>query len=407
MGPPVVQGTPAVSKMEIRAQVSDWPQRREASQRHDSLVQSFLNGPPHSDSALKRSLDLQIKSETRYPLYDLLSHSPSRSLMRMKRSNSEVMISDVGAEDLNSGAINQNSGATLRREYGSTSTLDRHSSSDKGLISTQRMEQQPSAPPPLPEPLRLNALLSPSLQTAIQIAHGDVYVTGYDYLDASVFYSRDRERLHVQKKKPERTETSIFSRLRSQRSDRDHVQQQDVRVTLTSQKCFSHYDVQSVLFNISGSSTHRPDLGHRKNTSTRAPAASQWQEVADPMADVDVLPVSCDELDATANTLSVDRDGKKSRLVLSCPFFLNEIGGETERMLGLTRANSTTYCATADGPCRESALSSRCTNAGVSVLEVCRESQVFPQHLMKNYDIEHIDLGAKYYLKYFYSRGKT
>jgi signal-induced proliferation-associated 1 like protein 2 len=54
----------------------------------------------------------------------------------------------------------------------------------------------------------------------------------------------------------------------------------------------------------------------------------------------------------------------------------------------------------------ESTLSTRCTNAGVSVLEVSRESQAFHRDMYKRYIIEHIDQGAYYYHKYFYNKGK-
>ncbi|XP_018530192.1 signal-induced proliferation-associated 1-like protein 2 isoform X2 [Lates calcarifer] len=387
MGPPVGQGAPAVPKMGVRARMADWPRMRDIwdSQpppRYDSLVPSFVSGTPQSCTPLKTSTELQTRSETRYALCDLLSPSPRRSLMRMKRSNSEVTISDIGAEDLDPAAVNPKTGATLRREYGSTSTLDQQNST--GFMETLRLGQQPSAPPPLPEPPHFKTPLSQSLQTAAQIAQGDViYIPGDDYVDASVFYYGDRER--VQRK----TETGIFSRLRSQRTDGDHMQKQDMRFSrgLTSQKCFSHYDVQSILFNISESFTHRADL--RKNTSAGPSGGSQWQDAPDPGPDVVVG--GCDDLE----TFSDCEDRQSNSLVLSCPFFQNEIGGETERNLGLTRSSSTHS---------ELVLNSRCSSAGVSVLEVCRENQVFPQNLIKNYDIEHIDLGAKYYLKYFYNR---
>ncbi|XP_051238608.1 signal-induced proliferation-associated 1-like protein 2 isoform X2 [Dicentrarchus labrax] len=325
MGPPVVQGAPAVPKMGVRARVSDWPQRREVwdaqpPPRYDNLVQNFLKGPQ------------QIRSETRYPFWDLLSHSPSR---RMKRSNSEGTISDI--EDLDPAAINPHTQASLRRQYGSTSTLDQPGQS--GL-------------PPLPEPPYLNALPSASLQTAAQIARGEmVYVAGH---------------------RPQQTEASLFSRLRSPRGFRD--QQQEVRFS------FSHYDVQSIFFNISESSDPQPNLRHRKTTSTVAWAGSSRQEAADPAVDV------------TANMFRSDENGG---LVLSCPFFINETRGEPDKKLGLTRANST--------PGTQSVFSRTCSNAGLSVLEVCSEN-VFPQNLVKNYDIEHFDLGAKYYLKYFYNK---
>jgi len=299
-------------------------------------------------------------------LLDVLS--PSRSLVRMKRSNSEVTISDIGTEDLDPDAINPNTGATLRRGYGSTSTLDRQSSFMKAL----RMEQEPSTPLPLTEPEVFHTSLSPSLQAASKIACGDVvYIQGCDYMEASV-YSRDQESSHVQRIN---AETSILGRLRTHRSDRDLMQQQDTSFTLTPHKCFSHYDVQSVLFSVHCSTPPQTD---------RHPAFSGAARCTD---------------GAESDAVGDDADRRFSSLLLSCPLFLNEIGGVPDRRLDLNQACS----AAAHGFCSE-VLSS--TNATVSVLEACRETQVLSQKLMRNYDIEHIDLGAKYYLKYFYNRGK-
>lgn len=357
MGPPVVQGAPVVPKMGVRARMSDLSQRRDAQ---EGLNLSFLSQPPHSN----KSLDPQPRSETTFPVRP--SPSTSRSLARMKRSNSEVTISDVGAEDMDPAAINRNTGASLRRKCCSTSTLDRQSLSRSTETPSWRLEQHvPSAPPPFPEPPQPHAALSPSLQTAARIAHGDViYVP--DYVNASVYVS------HVQKTKPE---TSILSRLRNQRTNRD------ISPSVISYKCFSHYDSQSVLFDFSSGFVHQADLQHRRNISTSG----------------------CDVFDG----LSPDECEKNNFLVSSCPFFHNEIGGETERRLGLTRANTSTCGAAADTSFSNPPLSIRRTNASISVLEFSGGTRAFDQNLMNNHDIEHIDLGARYYLKYFYNQGKV
>ncbi|XP_031592272.1 signal-induced proliferation-associated 1-like protein 2 isoform X5 [Oreochromis aureus] len=354
MGPPVVQGAPVVPKMGVRARMSDLSQRRDAQ---EGLNLSFLSQPPHSN----KSLDPQPRSETTFPVRP--SPSTSRSLARMKRSNSEVTISDVRAEDMDPAAINRNTGASLRRKCCSTSTLDRQSLSRSTETPSWRLEQHvPSAPPPFPEPPQPHAALSPSLQTAARIAHGDViYVP--DYVNASVYVS------HVQKTKPE---TSILSRLRNQRTNRD------ISPSVISYKCFSHYDSQSVLFDFSSGFVHQADLQHRRNISTSG----------------------CDVFDG----LSPDEREKNNFLVSSCPFFHNEIGGETERRLGLTRANTSTCGAAADTSFSDPPLSIRRTNASISVLEFSGGTRAFDQNLLNNHDIEHIDLGARYYLKYFYNQ---
>ncbi|XP_072240066.1 signal-induced proliferation-associated 1-like protein 2 isoform X2 [Leuresthes tenuis] len=373
MGPPLIQGAPVVPKMGVQACVSNWSRKRniwdvQPPPRYDSLVPSFLSDHPPSDRLLEKSMDLQTRLETRFQLLDVLS--PSRSLVRMKRSNSEVTISDIGTEDLDPDAINPNTGATLRRGYGSTSTLDRQSSFMKAL----RMEQEPSTPLPLPEPKVFHTSLSPSLQAASKIACGDVvYIQGCDYMESSV-YSRDQGSSHVQRIN---AETSILGRLRTPRSERDLMQQQDTSFPLTPHKCFSHYDVQSVLFSVHCSTPPQTDRHRPPQTACSGEARCPDGAESDAVGD--------------------DADRRFSSLLLSCPLFLNEIGGVPDTRLDLNQACS----AAAHGFCSEVP---RATNATVSVLEACRETQVFSQKLMRNYDIEHIDLGAKYYLKYFYKR---
>uniref|UniRef100_A0A8C8IZ23 Signal-induced proliferation-associated 1-like protein 2 n=1 Tax=Oncorhynchus tshawytscha TaxID=74940 RepID=A0A8C8IZ23_ONCTS len=445
MGPPNanVQGTPAMPKMGVRARVSDWPQRKDGWEsqpppRYDSLVPTFQKGPSKlsTEVILQKSQELLSTEfpETKYPLCDLLSHSPMKGFPGIKRSNSEVTISDIGAEDLDHTTINPNTGATLRREYGSTSSLDKQglSGASEGFVGTLRgyhMEDrsdQPSAPPPqsFPELLRLNTTLSPSLQTATQIARGDIVcIPGYDYVDSSLLYSREREKSFLQRMKAEKADTSIFRRLRNVKSEGEYLDQEDggrFGRPLSFQKCFAHYDVQSVLFNISEAVANRADLGRRKNTTTGASAASQCQAPASGLGDsATPIPIcespigSCEELGHKASMDADEGDGKSNTLVLSCPYFRNETGGEGERRVALSKASSASYGSGDYAPSYggggqgysvESSLSTRCTNAGVSVLEVSRESQAFHRDMYKRYIIEHIDQGAYYYHKYFYNK---
>uniref|UniRef100_A0A8C8IZ12 Signal-induced proliferation-associated 1-like protein 2 n=1 Tax=Oncorhynchus tshawytscha TaxID=74940 RepID=A0A8C8IZ12_ONCTS len=275
-----------------------------------------------------------------------------------------------------------------------------------------------------PELLRLNTTLSPSLQTATQIARGDIVcIPGYDYVDSSLLYSREREKSFLQRMKAEKADTSIFRRLRNVKSEGEYLDQEDggrFGRPLSFQKCFAHYDVQSVLFNISEAVANRADLGRRKNTTTGASAASQCQAPASGLGDsATPIPIcespigSCEELGHKASMDADEGDGKSNTLVLSCPYFRNETGGEGERRVALSKASSASYGSGDYAPSYggggqgysvESSLSTRCTNAGVSVLEVSRESQAFHRDMYKRYIIEHIDQGAYYYHKYFYNK---
>uniref|UniRef100_A0A7N6APP5 Signal-induced proliferation-associated 1 like 2 n=1 Tax=Anabas testudineus TaxID=64144 RepID=A0A7N6APP5_ANATE len=257
--------------------------------------------------------------------------------------------------------------------------------------------------PPLgfPELLRCDTSLSPSLQTAAQIARGEiVHIPGYDYIDSSLLYSREREKSFMRRLKSESSETSLFRKLRTIKSESDALRLsiEDDRRPLSFQKCFAHYDVQSVLFNISEAVASRANLSQRKNTTTGASAASAGVGAgatggavggAGPGPGADGGAAGCssgnvplfesplgsrEDLNPKEN-LDVDEgDGKSNNLALSCPHFRNEIGGEGERKISLSRVNSANY----SGP-------------------IHREK-------VKRYIIEHIDLGAYYYHKYFYGR---
>lgn len=294
------------------------------------------------------------------------------------------MISDIVAEDLDPSAINPKAGDSIKRGFGSTTTVDQLSS--PGFMETVMMEEQPSAQPP-----QLSTSLSPSLQTATQIAQGDIIcIPGYNHTDPSLFYCHSSEQVHVQRDKPEKMETWLFNRLRSQRNH----QMRSSSVS-ASQKCFSHYDIQSIFFNIAESSGHQA----KKNTCTVTLVAPQCQGAA--LSGLQRPRIGCEDLNIDYG------DGKSSSLIQSCPFFCNEIGGETEGKLCLmqTKTCNPVYSAAADGSCSKSLY--RCSNNSLLVLEGCRENQLFTQNLMKKYDIENMDLGARYYLKYFYNRGKT
>ncbi|XP_043107963.1 signal-induced proliferation-associated 1-like protein 2 [Puntigrus tetrazona] len=439
MGPPGAntQGTPSVPKMGVRARVSDWPQKKDGHgppPRYESLMTTFQNGQPSQlpEDVVKESPGSPPNAsflEAKYGLGELLNHSPGKVHHALqKRSNSDVTISDIGAEDMDQTAINPNTGATLHREYGSTSSINRQGLPDEGFFGNLKVFQpeiseQPSAPPPhgFPEFRRYEAAISPSLQTAAQIARGDILcIPNYsDYVDSSFLYSREREKSFLQRQKSEKGETSIFRRLKTMKSEQrqlsDHEDCSRHGRPLSFQRCFAHYDVQSVLFNISEAVTNRANLARRKNITTGASAASQHQ-IGGGMDSPDPLPVcespmdSCEELGQKACTDPDEGDGKSNGLVLSCPYFRNELGGEGERKLSVTKPTSGPHNNVGDNYSIESTLSSHCTNAGVSVLEMSRENYssrenyAVPRDCIKRYIIEHIDMGAYYFHKFFFNK---
>ncbi|XP_038592880.1 signal-induced proliferation-associated 1-like protein 2 isoform X3 [Micropterus salmoides] len=442
-------GTPAMPKMGVRARVTEWPPRKDGwdgrpSPNYQSVIPVFQNGQQeHTVEILEQgeSVCLEVDYSDKYTLSDLLSHSPLKGLHPIRqRSNSDVTISDIDSEDImDQNAVNPNTGASLHREYGSTSSIDRQGLGGDGFFTMLRgyrvdtLDHRSIPPLGFPELLRCDASLSPSLQTAAQIARGEiVHIPGYDYIDSSLLYSREREKSFMRRLKSESSEPSLFRKLRTIKSESDALRLsiEDDRRPLSFQKCFAHYDVQSVLFNISEAVASRANLSQRKNTTTGASAASAGVGpgvggvsgggvVAGPGAGTDGGAAGCssgnapmfesplgsrEDLNPKENLDADEGDGKSNSLVLSCPHFRNEIGGEGERRISLSRANSASYSGVSESCSFESSLSSHCTNAGVSVLEVPRENQPIHREKVKRYIIEHIDLGAYYYHKFFYGK---
>uniref|UniRef100_A0A8C1S6W9 Signal induced proliferation associated 1 like 2 n=1 Tax=Cyprinus carpio TaxID=7962 RepID=A0A8C1S6W9_CYPCA len=426
-------GTPAMPKMGVRARVTDWPPKKEGWEsrggpNYETVITAFQNGQPDQSVEITDLGEAPLEpdySDTKYSLSDLLSRSPLKGLHPIRqRSNSDVTISDIDAEDImDQNAVNPNTGASLHREYGSTSSIDRQGLGNDGFFTMLRgyridnLDHRSAPPAGFPELLRYDTTLSPSLQTAAQIARGEIVrISGYDYVDSSLLYSREREKSFMHRLKSESSETSLFRKLRTIKSENDGLRlstEQDDRRPLSFQKCFAHYDVQSVLFNISEAVANRLSLSQRKNTTTGASAASQYQvpgggqvggNTTGPASMFESPLGSREDLNPKENLDADEGDGKSNGLVLSCPHFRNEIGGEGERKISLSRANNATYSAGVENCSFESSLSSHCTNAGVSVLEVPRESQPIHREKVKRYIIEHIDLGAYYYHKYFYGR---
>uniref|UniRef100_G3NJF7 Signal induced proliferation associated 1 like 2 n=1 Tax=Gasterosteus aculeatus aculeatus TaxID=481459 RepID=G3NJF7_GASAC len=401
-------GNPAMPKMGVRARVTDWPPRNDGwegqpSPNYQSVIPVFQNGILEQGEPVC----LEVEYSDKYALSDLLGHSPLKGLHPIRqRSNSDVTISDIDSEDImDQNAVNPNTGASLHREYGSTSSIDRQGLGGDGFFTMLRgyrvdtLDHRSIPPMGFPELLRCDASLSPSLQTAAQIARGEiVHIPGYDYVDNSLIYSREPERSFMRRLKSESSETSLFRKLRTIKSESDalRLSMEDDRRPFRFQKFSAHSDIQSVLLIISEAVASRATLNQRKNTTTGASAASAGGP-GSPLG-------SREDLNPKENLDADEGDGKSNGLVLGCPHFRNEIGGEGERRISLSRANSANYSGMSESCSFESSLSSHCTNAGVSVLEVPRESQPIHREKVKRYIIEHIDLGAYYYHKYFYGR---
>ncbi|XP_059533642.1 signal-induced proliferation-associated 1-like protein 2 isoform X1 [Myotis daubentonii] len=425
-------GAPAVPKMGVRARVSEWPPKKDCPKElackalwggqsqssYDSVASVGQNGQGNGHPEDPLELDF---AEAKYTAGDVFVHSPHRGLHPIRqRSNSDVTISDIDAEDvLDQHAVNPNTGAALHREYGSTSSIDRQGLSGENFFAMLRgyrvenYDHKAAAPFGLPGFFSCDPGVSPSLHAAAQISRGEfVRISGFDGVDGAFLRGRDRDKPFKRRLKSESVETSLFRKLRTVRSEHETFKftpdlddgrpERGVR-PWSCQRCFAHYDVQSILFNINEAMATRANVGKRKNMTTGASAASQTQAPAGPTGACESPLGSKEDLNSKENLDADEGDGKSNDLVLSCPHFRNETGGEGDRRIALCRASSSALGA-GENCSFESSLSSHCTNAGVSVLEVPRENQPIHREKVKRYIIEHIDLGAYYYRKFFYGK---
>ncbi|XP_056264483.1 signal-induced proliferation-associated protein 1 isoform X3 [Pseudoliparis swirei] len=157
---------------------------------------------------------------------------------------------------------------------------------------------------------------------------------------------------------------------------------------------FAHYDVQSILFDLTEAATNRDSIGRKKNITSGASAASQLRPLsqATPSSPAQGGGGNGVNADDPEQSLLLDEgDGNDNELLLSCPHFRNETGGEEQVGLGQSQERRGLWS------------SLRTPNDAVSVLEEPRESHV-QQQGKSNYFIEHADLGAQYYRKYFYMK---
>ncbi|KAG5878415.1 hypothetical protein JTB14_002499 [Gonioctena quinquepunctata] len=150
---------------------------------------------------------------------------------------------------------------------------------------------------------------------------------------------------------------------------------------IARRRAFAHYDCQSLMTNLNYAvRLRRSLLAKRRNTATGASAASMLIRSSTPDGENDE---DCG-------------DGQGNNLVESCPFFRNEIGGEEERIVSLSRLQN----GSNRKPLHRPPLA-----YGVAVLEFA-PGETHWRHSTCPYQrfprpIENIDQGALYYRKYF------
>ncbi|ESO90155.1 hypothetical protein LOTGIDRAFT_91952, partial [Lottia gigantea] len=161
-------------------------------------------------------------------------------------------------------------------------------------------------------------------------------------------------------------------------------------------KSFVHFDCQSVGVNIAEVIKTKNYSGIVKNTSTGASAAS---------VNRNSIVGDKDDPDIIAGT--DDGDRKSNCMVLSCPFFRNEIGGEEERVIGFTQTNTRRNQGSNDSldQSHNSDYHRPPTCCGVAILDSTPSpaGQILPPLVShRGHVIEYVDHGCSYYRHYFY-----
>lgn len=197
-------------------------------------------------------------------------------------------------------------------------------------------------------------------------------------------------------------------------------------------RSFAHYDVQSITANLSCAARLRNVLSRRRNTCTGASAASNncAGGRGTPHGSTEDLGGSEDTGVTGNQSAPTDTgDGKNNELILGCPYFRNELGGELERNISLTRIPSSRgyrrrfQNVDGGGPTNNNnAMNGNSCGTdhtmkatfhrpnitcGLSVLEGASNTYLkgrdcpYQRH---HWRIECVDQGALYYKQYFYGQ---
>uniref|UniRef100_A0A8C5Q4C6 Signal-induced proliferation-associated 1 n=1 Tax=Leptobrachium leishanense TaxID=445787 RepID=A0A8C5Q4C6_9ANUR len=147
-------------------------------------------------------------------------------------------------------------------------------------------------------------------------------------------------------------------------------------------KSFAHHDVQSILFD----PFRKGEIEGRKNVRSGASAASQLRtSTSSPRRSL-----------SSPDEPGDPGDGKDNDLLLSCPYFRNEMAGDS---LDGLKDPGWDFCTSLTLHNPHITCPVRGPNAAVSVLEEARERM-----RGSSYFVEYQDLGALYYRKYFYGK---
>ncbi|XP_049757328.1 signal-induced proliferation-associated 1-like protein 3 isoform X2 [Elephas maximus indicus] len=447
--------TPAMPKMGVRARVADWPPKREAlreqnnpspSQDADGTqaaqtaqvtqvphsTRSVQNGQPPASTpassgskafhrlARRRSKDVEFQ--------DGWPRSPGRAFLPLRhRSSSEITLSECDVDEAGEPRGARHAGALpLFREYGSTSSIDVQGVPEQSFFDILNEFRSGQAEPRGCQNLAELLRVDPGLHLAGSSGSGAKADprNGQPPKDSLLPLQPLKEKA---RKKPVRglgggdtVDASIFRKLRGSKAEAEAARcpgeaeegrsPPEASRPWVCQKSFAHFDVQSMLFDLNEAAANRVSVAQRRNTTTGASAASAVASLtasrAHSLGGLDPAFASTEDLNCKENLEQDLGDDNSNDLLLSCPHFRNEIGGECERNVSFSRASVGSPGGGggggggSEGRPAEPALSAYRTNASISVLEVPKEQQR-TQSRPRQYSIEHVDLGARYYQDYF------
>ncbi|XP_028835366.1 signal-induced proliferation-associated 1-like protein 1 isoform X2 [Denticeps clupeoides] len=457
-------GMLGVPKMGVRARVADWPPRREGG-GGIWPVTSETAPPSHSggggrglvggsggpikllspqDTVMLHNIHTTLKNRTQVVgLMTGVSLSTSsagtttdprflsaadyqgpkhRGARRIRqRSNSDITLSELdgsgdSADDWGSVGTKW---SPLHREYGSTSSIDQHgipasSSTGESFFEMLKGYQGTKLDQRSPAPDRLDELLrSGHKQDLLEL-------TEYSKDGQVPTRLRDRNKHPKRRSKSETGGDSIFRKLRNVRAETDSPRAcSDVEDGRTEdcgpplrpwlcQKGFAHYDVQSLLFDLNDViRSQQTSAARRKNTTTGASAAAvaASTSASSTLSSTHSLPYSSPSGSQEELSCRDDlTDSQGNELVQCCPYFRTEIGADFRLRPAVHDGAASLASFVGDSGSLEVPMSLHSTNSGVAVLEGQKDAPNALNDRNKQYIVEHVDLGAYYYRKYFYLR---
>ncbi|GCC33991.1 signal-induced proliferation-associated 1-like protein 3 isoform X2 [Chiloscyllium punctatum] len=431
---PRANSTPAMPKMGVRARIADWPPKRDVTKdvvrdlggsMVDTEFTSFHSGqyclnyenashPPQARRLhhIPRGKSKEAEFQGYWP------RSPAKMFVPLRvRSNSEVTLNEHDAE----GALElKGNGMLPLREYGSTSSIDVSGVSSESFFDmlkefkNEKIDQRSSVPENLKKLLRADVSMASNLNLAGNSKTDDSQSES-SQRDEPKSTGKDREKLRKKQSRNESGE-SILKKLRSNKSehesgrsssDNEDNKSQDSNKPWVCQKSFAHFDVQSILFDLNEVVSNRNYVPYRRNTTTGASAASAASLAVSrshALGGQDSGFTSTEEVNGKENLEPDLGDSNCNDLLLNCPHFRNETGGTCEHNISLSKASMNAGLGLGcDGGFPKVVWNPYCTNASVSELEVPKERHLHQERL-KQFSIEHVDRGAKYYQDYFHGK---